>query len=218
MPLKIVGAAFGRTGTKSIKIALEKLGFGPCHHMFELHNNPDQIALWRAVARGEKSCWDKIFTDYQASIDWPSARYWRELAEHFENAKVLLTIRNEDSWFDSVQRTIYPIMRDHTSLQSSLRREQASVAHDIIVRQTFNGKMNDRSHAKRVYRNYIEDVRRTIKPERLLNYSVTEGWGSLCAFLDVPVPDEPFPFTNTTQQFLDRRKRLERLSGDREAQ
>jgi len=216
MPLKIVGAAFGRTGTKSIKIALEKLGFGPCHHMFELHDNPDQIALWQAVARGERSCWDKIFMDYQASVDWPSARYWRELAEHFENAKVLLTIRNEDSWFDSVQRTIYPIMRDHTSLEPSLRKEQASLAHDIIVCQTFNGKMGDRGHAKQVYRNYIEEVRQTIAPERLLNYSITEGWGSLCAFLDVPVPDEPFPFTNTTQQFLDRRNRLEGSSGGRE--
>ena len=162
--------------------------------MFELHNNPNQIALWRAVARGENPCWDKIFTDYQASIDWPSARYWRELAEHFKNAKVLLTIRNEDSWFDSVQRTIYPIMRDHASLQPSSRREQISVAHDIIVRQTFNGKMDDRNYAKQVYRNYIEEVRRTITPERLLNYSITKGWGSLCAFLDVPVPDEPFPF------------------------
>ena len=209
MPLKIVGAAFGRTGTKSIKIALEKLGFGPCHHMFVLHNNPNQIALWRAVARGEKPCWDKIFTDYQASIDWPSARYWRELSEHFENAKVLLTIRNEDSWFDSVQRTIYPIMRDHASLQPSSKREQISVAHDIIVRQTFNGKMDDRNYAKQVYRNYIEEVRRSIAPERLLNYSITEGWGSLCAFLNVPVPDEPFPSTNSTQQFLDRRSRLE---------
>ena len=135
MPLKVVGAAFGRTGTKSIKIALEKLGFGACHHMFELRNNPNQIALLQAVVRGENPCWNQIFANYQASVDWPSARYWRELAEHFENAKVLLTIRNEDSWFDSVQRTIYPVMRDHASLLPSSRREQISVAHDIIVRQ-----------------------------------------------------------------------------------
>ncbi len=209
MPLKVVGAAFGRTGTKSIKLALERLGFGPCHHMFELGDNSKQTSLWQEIARGEKPEWDKVFADYQASVDWPSARYWREIAEHFSDAKVLLTIRDEDSWFDSVRRTIFPVMRDHIKMPSSPRRDRLAVAYEIIVNQTFQGRMGEREYATQIYREYVAEVRRTIVPERLLAYEVSQGWAPLCAFLEVPVPDEAFPFTNTTQQFTSRLGRLD---------
>ena len=105
MPLKIIGPGFGRTGTNSLKLALEHLGFGPCHHMFEVRDNPELLADWEAAARGEPVDWDKVFRGYRSQVDFPGARYWRELAQHFSAAKVILTVRDPDAWFDSVQAT-----------------------------------------------------------------------------------------------------------------
>ncbi len=110
MPLKIIGPGFGRTGTNSLKLALEHLGFGPCHHMFEVRDNPELLADWEAAARGEPVDWDKVFRGYRSQVDWPGARYWRELAQHFPEAKVILSVRDPDAWFDSVQATIAPFI------------------------------------------------------------------------------------------------------------
>ena len=110
MALEIIGPGFGRTGTHSLKIALEHLGFGPCHHMFEVRDHPEQLPAWEAVARGEPVDWDEVFRGYRAQVDWPGARVWRELARHWPEAKVILTVRDPDEWFDSVQATIAPFL------------------------------------------------------------------------------------------------------------
>ncbi len=105
MALEIVGAALGRTGTNSLKLALEHLDFGPCHHMFEVRDHPEQLPYWQAAARGELPDWDEVFANYRACVEWPSARFWREIAAHYPDAKVLLTRRDPDQWFDSVHAT-----------------------------------------------------------------------------------------------------------------
>ena len=116
MPRKIareslfIGPGFGRTGTNSLKLALEQLGFGPCHHMFEVRDHPEQLPNWEAAARGETVDWDVVFRGYRSQVDWPGARYWRELAQHYSKAKVILSVRDPDSWFDSVQATIAPFV------------------------------------------------------------------------------------------------------------
>lgn len=106
MALRVVGAGFGRTGTNSLKLALEQLGFGPCHHMFEVRDNPGQLAYWQAAARGETLDWDAVFADYASCVDWPSARYWREIAAHYPDARVVLSVRPEEAWIKSVHATI----------------------------------------------------------------------------------------------------------------
>ena len=110
MALEIIGAGFGRTGTNSLKIALEHLGFGPCHHMFEVRDNPECLPDWEKAANDERVDWDQVFQNYRSQVDWPGARYWRELAGHFPNAKVILSVREPDAWFDSVQATIAPFL------------------------------------------------------------------------------------------------------------
>ena len=208
MALKIVGAAFGRTGTNSLKLALEQLGFGPCHHMFEVRDNPEQLPYWQAAAHGELPDWDRIFADYASCVDWPSARYWREIAAHYPEAKVLLTLRDPQSWFESVQATIYPSMASWPTREAGHSRDISEMAHEIIVAQTFGGRLDDRDRALAVYRAHEEEVRRTIAPERLLAYDVSEGWAPLCAFLGVPVPDTPFPRTNTSEEFREERPHI----------
>lgn len=205
MALQVVGACFGRTGTNSLKLALEQLGFDPCHHMFEVGENPRQLAYWQALARGERPGWDEVFADYKACVDWPSARFWRELADHYPEAKVILTLRAPESWIASVHRTILPSMQAHRDMEPGPRQARSAMAYELIVRQTFAERMHEAEHAMTVYRDHIEEVRRTIAPERLLEYTVGEGWERLCAFLGVDVPNTPFPLTNTTAEFNNRR-------------
>ncbi len=208
MPLDIVGAALGRTGTNSLKLALEQLGFGPCHHMFEVRDNPEQLPYWQAAARGKLPDWDRVFADYASCVDWPSARYWREIAAHYPEAKVLLTLRDPERWFASVQATIYPSMASWPTREPGHSRDISEMAYEIIVAQTFGGRLDERDHALAVYRAHEEEVRRTIAPERLLAYDVSQGWAPLCAFLEVPVPETPFPRTNTGEEFRKARPQI----------
>ena len=201
MALQVVGAGFGRTGTNSLKLALERLGFGPCHHMFEIRDNPDQLRYWSAAARGELLDWDAVFADYRACVDWPSARFWRELAAHYGKAKVLLSVRPEERWIKSVLATIYPAMRDRVTREPDHFHDTMDMAYELIVEQTFGGRLDDPDHAMAVFRTHVAEVQRTIAADRLLTYDVAEGWEPLCAFLNVPIPDEPFPHVNSTEAF-----------------
>ncbi len=205
MALRVVGAGFGRTGTNSLKLALEQLGFGPCHHMFEVRDHPEQMPFWQAAARGETADWDAVFAGYGSCVDWPAARYWREIAAHYPDAKVLLSVRPEEKWIKSVHSTIYPVMRDRDDMPPGQTRERLDMAYEIIVEQTFGGRLDDAEHAMAIYRAHGDEVRAAIAPERLLTYDVAEGWQPLCDFLAVPVPGSPFPRTNTTEDFRERR-------------
>ena len=201
MALQVVGAGFGRTGTNSLKLALEQLGFAPCRHMFEIREHPEQLAYWQALARGETVDWDEVFAGYKASVDWPSARYWRELAAHYPEAKVILSVRPAGKWFESVHNTIYPAMMTHLDMEPSDTRDRLKMGYDLVVQGVFDGRMDDHDHAIGVYEAHISEVQRSLPAERLLTYDVAEGWAPLCAFLGVSVPDTPFPRTNTTEQF-----------------
>ena len=168
MALKVVGAGFGRTGTKSLKNALEMLGFGPCHHMFEVRENPNQLPFWEAAVRGDEMDWDAVFADYNASVDWPSAAFWRELSDHFSGAKVLLSVRSADAWVKSIHATIYASLIKRASDPDGPNRDRREMAYELIMNQTFDGKLGDAEHAKAVYETHIAEVQRTIAPERLL--------------------------------------------------
>ncbi len=141
MALKVVGAGFGRTGTLSLKNALEKLGFGPCYHMFEVIERPDHIALWHRLAFGGSIDWDLLFKDYQSTVDWPAARYWREIAAHYPEAKVLLSLRDPESWYRSVTDTIYQGLKmPVTDSVPPLRRQQMEMARKVVLEDTFGGR------------------------------------------------------------------------------
>ncbi len=201
MPLEVIGAGFGRTGTNSLKLALEQLGYAPCHHMFELRDHPEQLPFWQAAVRGESMNWDEVFAGYKASVDWPSAHFWRELAGHFSGAKVILSVRSPESWFKSVHATIYPAMLSYTEREPGPNRDRGEMAFKLVVEQTFGGRLDDRAHAMDVFERHIAEVRRTIAPERLLTYDISQGWEPLCNFLGAEVPATPMPCVNTTEQF-----------------
>ncbi len=201
MPLAVIGAGFGRTGTNSFRLALERLGFGPCHHMHELSHHPEQVALWEAAARGAAMDWEQVFAGYRAQVDWPGARYWRELAAAFPAARVLLTIRPAEAWFASFAATVAPEILGPPSSPDPAAVARRHMQRAIIADQVFDGRPLDRAHAIAVFERHTAEVRAAIAPDRLLVTDVRDGWGPLAAFLGVPVPDEPFPRTNDAAEF-----------------
>jgi hypothetical protein len=201
--LDVIGAGFGRTGTLSLKSALERLGFGPCHHMVELIENTEQISRWRRLADGETPEWDAVFRGYRSTADWPSVRFWRETTDHFPQAKVILTVRDPRRWYESVAQTIHQAEAGPAPADPVMA-QMRQVVHDLLWVGEFDGRFEDMDHAIEVFNEHNEAVRREISPDRLLVFEVAQGWEPLCAFLGVPVPDEPFPRTNDRQEFADR--------------
>ena len=202
MSLKVVGAGFGRTGTLSLKVALERIGFGPCYHMVEVFPRPEHVAMWHRLAFEQSMDWDEIFRGFGATVDWPAARWWREIAAHFPDAKVLLSVRDSEAWYKSVTDTIYqPMKSPAPDGVPELVRLQSEMARKAILDETFDNRFENKAHAIEVFRKHNQAVRDAIDPARLLVFDVREGWGPLCRFLEVPVPDEPFPRLNDTATF-----------------
>lgn len=200
MALRIVGAGLGRTGTLTLKIALEHLGFAPCHHMTEVLIHPEQMAFWRRAGDGEMVDWDEVFSAYLASVDWPGAHFYKQLADHYPDAKVILTVRDPKRWFDSASETIFKVMQSGVMSEGKPPEDPSRFAEIIIEKNTFHGDFSE-ANAIATFERHNDEVRRLIPPERLLVYEVTQGWQPLCAFLGLPVPDAPFPRTNARDEF-----------------
>lgn len=193
MPLSIIGAGFGRTGTESLKKALEILGFGPCYHMFEVLPNPDRVATWRAAAIGQLPDWDQVFAEYNSTVDWPAAFFWRELAQHYPNSKIILSVREAEAWYESMSNTILPILRNSEN--------QDSIGVKLIAEGVFGGDISDRDHMIDVFKKNISDVQTAFGQDRLLTLELGSGWEPLCQFLGCPIPDEAYPRGNNTDEF-----------------
>jgi hypothetical protein len=169
--------------------------------MFEVRDNPELLPGWQAVADGHDVDWDDLFQGYRSQVDWPGATYWREIAARYPAAKVVLSVRDPDAWFDSVWATIAPFMEARGTHGTAHMNAIAEMATKVVIETMFQGRLSDRDHAISVFNRHIEDVRREIPSDRLLVFNVSEGWGPLCAFLGVAEPDAPFPNTNSTRQF-----------------
>jgi hypothetical protein len=208
--VKVIGAGFGRTGTASLQSALGELCFGPCYHMFEVFANPGHANFWRAAWRGGPADWDGVLGGYEAAVDWPACTFYEELMERNPDAKVLLSVRDPERWYESTRQTIYKIGKISTgspfsrlgfALLSRLvfgrfKTGQGPMAEEIIWRGTFNGKFEGKHHAIEVFNRHNGEVRRRFPKEQLLVYEVKQGWEPLCEFLGVEVPDKPFPHLN----------------------
>ncbi len=194
MPLSVIGAGFGRTGTLSLKLALEQLGFGPCYHMMEVIPRPEAVALWEAVGDGEIRDWERIFDGFCATVDWPAATYYAELAEAYPEAKVILSQRDPEAWFASTQATIFEHGFD--DLEDPFQR----MANKVVSR-LFDYRLHDREHCIAVYERHNAEVIARIPAGRLLVYEASQGWGPLCAFLGVAEPEGPMPKVNSTDEF-----------------
>ncbi|MBA3943841.1 MAG: sulfotransferase family protein [Herpetosiphonaceae bacterium] len=195
--LKIIGGGFGRTGTLSLKVALEALGFAPCHHMYEVYQHMETLfPRWEAVAAGTPSDWTSIFSNYQATVDWPACNFYAELMQTYPDANVLLSVRDPEQWYESTRVTLYDGTRQLVAADEPMTRRFGEMVNKIVWQDTFDDRFEDKAYAISVFNRHIEAVKRNVPAEKLLVYNVKEGWAPLCAFLGVPVPDQPFPHLN----------------------
>lgn len=195
MALDLIGAGLGRTGTLSMKVALEQLGFGPCYHMAEIISDPmKHLPHWRSVIEGEPD-WEAVFDGFASTVDYPVCNYWRELAAAYPAAKVLLTVRDPDPWFESTQATIF----SPESVQR-LRGTPMASFFEKAVWGDFGSRIHDRAFMVEMFRRHNAEVQKTIPGDRLLVFEVGEGWERLCRFLGVDVPEGPFPHTNSREE------------------
>lgn len=196
MSLRVVGAGVGRTGTLSLKRALERLLGAPCYHMMEVFERPEHVAQWTAACRGEAVDWDALLEGYAAAVDWPASAFWPELAAHFPEAVVLLSHRDAAAWWKSANATIFPTSRK----AEGPWREML----DCVFRERFTLRLDDEQACREAFEAHNERVRAAGLGPRLVEWQPGDGWGPLCRALDLPVPDEPFPHSNSTEEFLGR--------------
>jgi Sulfotransferase domain len=189
--LRVVGPGQGRTGTYSLKLALERLLGGRCHHMAEIVADPEHhLPLWAAVLRGEEVDWEEVFAGYVAQTDFPGAAFWPELSAVFPDAFVVLSTRPAEEWYRSAASTIF-----------QLDPESSPFIHVWRERFGFTDRLDDAEAVIAAYEQHNARVRSSVPPHRFLEWTVTDGWAPLCDRLGLPVPDEPFPWTNTTTEF-----------------
>ena len=201
MSLKVIGAGIGRTGTYSLKLAITQLGFGPCHHMEEVAKNlPVQLPLWQAALKG-RADWPAIYDGFESAVDWPTARFFRELNSAYPDAKFILGHRPARVWAESFAATIYKLMSEADQAPEHLR-EWLAMAQET-VRQTGIPDGADIDGLEAAFNDHVEAVKAEIPAERLLVFDVEDGWKPLCSFLGVPVPADPFPRTNNRSEFWD---------------
>jgi hypothetical protein len=204
MPLRIIGAGLPRTGTISLKIALETLGFGRCYHMSELLQNMPHVPLWVKAYDDKAFDWETIFSQYGATTDMPACAFYRELAAHYPEAKVILTVREPVSWFESFTSTMGSAeFQDAARQASSMTADIALLIGKISARVPWGaGRFGKRDEMTRGFAEHSRAVAENIAPERLLVYDVAQGWPPLCEFLGCSVPDVAFPYLNTREEFL----------------
>jgi hypothetical protein len=202
MGMNVIGAGVGRTGTYSLKLALNRLGVGPCHHMEEvLHHMPVQVPLW-VEALADRPDWATIYSGYSSAVDWPTACFFRELFAAFPSAKFVLTERDPQRWANSFGATIYTLLGGREQAPPEMHA-WLDMASGVIARTGFPPGM-DAEALRQGFIAHNEAVKAAIPASQLLVYEVKQGWEPLCEFLGLPVPDEPFPRTNDRAEFWDR--------------
>ena len=217
MPLNIIGSGLGRTGTYSLKLALEILGFGKCYHMTELFQNPEGVRFFNDAEKGKQVDWERLFRDYTSAVDSPVARYYKNIYSYYPNSKVIHTVRDPDVWYKSASATIFPagnpfswkILKLAVHLPFSInaiKRIPVLMYTRKLSHLEFGNNLNDKEKVISEFNFHTEDVIKTIPKEKLLVFDVRSGWLPLCGFLNVPVPEVPFPVSNSGKEFFEKVK------------
>ena len=198
MTLRVIGAGVGRTGTNSLQVALQQLLDGPCYHMVEVFGHPEHVPMWQSAVDGDMPDWDALFEGYVAEVDWPASAFWRELSEHYPDAPVLLSTRDSaEQWWHSADRTIFELMKGERPPAGT------NPWMDMVTgmfEKTFADPL-DKDAALAAYERHNAEVRATVPADRLIDWQPGDGWEPICAALGIPVPDDPFPHVNSTEDF-----------------
>lgn len=213
MSLRVIGTGQARTGTTSLKLALEHLGFGKCYHMYDLFNNPDQIVFFERAERGEDIHWDQLLECYQSTCDMPLIEYYGQLIQTNEDAMVIHTTRDAETWYESMKNTVFWAINPDPGrkfrimirfpFSSTIRKRSRVFKYNKRMMKRFFGEdLGNKAKVIDRYKTYNDQVLASIPKDKLLVYDIRSGWEPVCEFLQVPVPKIPFPKSNTTEEFL----------------
>ncbi len=212
MCLRVVGAGYGRTGTKSLQIALEILGYGPCYHMDKLLTTPEDLPLWLSAVESGNG-WEKVFSGYQSAVDFPACLYVKGISEYFPEAKIILTVRDPESWYSSAKGTIfarslgvwdriYLAICAITSQRIRSLRKVEKFIQEQVWDGCFGGRFLDKSYAIDNYLSHIDSIKQAIPKDNLLLFDPRDGWQPLCDFLQITnIPSDPFPYLNRQSDY-----------------
>ena len=202
MSLRVVGAGFPRTGTKSLQQALQQILGGPCYHMVEVFEHLEHVPAWRDALRGHPPDWNDFLADYVAAVDWPASAFWRELADASPDALIVLSVRDDPAtWWRSADQTILTVTRR----AEYEHQEWLDFVHELLEAR-IGRPWDDREKAMAAYERHNDDVRASVPPERLLQWNARQGWGPICDALGIPLPKESFPHVNSTEEWNERRR------------
>ena len=204
--VQVVGAGFGRTGTWSLKAALEEIGFGPSFHMVDLMKHPDRAGMFLRALQGEEVDWNEVFADYRSTVDWPGCTFYQRILATYPDAKVILSVRDPDKWYESATKTIYALKEaaSRGELQGEgpgAPPEVLQMIRALIWDHTFEDRFADKDFAIEVFERHNDEVKRLVPAEQLLVYEIQQGWGPLCEFLGVEQPSSEFPHLNDADTF-----------------
>lgn len=204
--VRVIGAGFGRTGTWSLKAALEQIGCGPAFHMIDLMPHPDRAPMFLAALRGEEVDWSEVFAGYRATVDWPGCTFYDRILAAYPSAKVILSVRDPEKWYASAERTIYALKE--AAARGELLGDGPAAPPEVLgmIKQliwdtTFEDRFADKDFAISVFERHNEAVKAAVPADQLLVWEVKEGWPRLCEFLGVPEPEEAFPHLNDAESF-----------------
>ncbi len=196
MELVVVGAGVGRTGTHSLKLALEQLLGGPCHHMMEMMAHPEQVPAWTDAIEGRRVDWGTMLQDYRSIVDWPGGSFWPELSAANPDALVLLSVRDPESWYRSASNTIFlafdRVPPELAPWMQAVRK---------LLRDRFCDQFEDPTAMMDAFERHNDEVRAKVPSNQLLEWALGDGWEPICERLDLPIPVTPFPVTNSTSEF-----------------
>lgn len=203
--MKLINAGFGRTGTTSLKAALERLGFGPVFHSTDLIVNSGQLDIWERALQGETIDWRAFFEPYEVA-DWPVGLVYRDVIRAHPEAKVMVSVRDPEGWVESITSQFQQIRS--LKLPVPRLKRMKRILETYAVNGLFEGRMDDRAFMAEFFERHTEAVKAFVGSDNLLVYSVKEGWDPLCTFLGVEAPEEPFPRLNERGGFREMATRL----------
>ncbi|KAJ6552599.1 pectin lyase fold/virulence factor [Mycena vulgaris] len=214
VPMQVLALGFSRTGTQSMRIALETLGYNETNHGFTVWTNLLEIEMWTEAINAKffgkgkpygREEWDRLLGHYMAVTDVPHILFAEELIAAYPDAKVILTTRTPDSWWKSYEATIGRAFESPFGAVSAwLEPQTAGKVQEfwrIVFLAMFKTENVTPEIAKARFTAHYEGVRALVPKERLLDYRVGEGWETLCKFLEKDIPATPFPKVNDTQAF-----------------
>jgi Sulfotransferase domain len=196
MELVVVGAGVGRTGTHSLKLALEQLSGAPCHHMMEMMADPGQVPAWIDAIEGRPVDWSTMLANYRSIVDWPGGSFWPELSAANPDTLVLLSVRDPESWYRSASNTIFLAFDRVPPEMAPWMDAMRKLLHD-----RFSDQFENPTAMMDAYERHNDEVRSKVPSAQLLEWTLGDGWEPICERLGHPVPANPFPVTNSTSEF-----------------